>query len=313
MSKFEYRGPEKVIGHMQKKKCPPCAVSKLLTRPKNITASSFVDFSITLVLVNSILSEALIQQFICDGFVRIDNAFPPDLASEGRKLLWRDTGCDPDDPATWTKPVIRLGDYGQDPFRLAANTAVLHRAFDQLVGAGRWMPRHSLGTFPVRFPSPDDPGDAGWHVEGSFPGDDPADFFSWRINVTSRGRALLMLFLFSDVGELDAPTRIRTGSHLDVARILMPEGARGLSFMELAQKLEVTESRPQVLATGKAGTVFLCHPFLVHAAQPHHGSVPRFMAQPPLLPAEEFRLQREDGSYSPVERAIRLGREEMSE
>ncbi len=34
------------------------------------------------------------------------------------------------------------------------------------------------------------------------------------------------------------------------------------------------------LATGEAGTVYLCHPFLVHAAQIHRGKRPRFMAQP---------------------------------
>jgi len=64
--------------------------------------------------------------------------------------------------------------------------------------------------------------------------------------------------------------------------------------------------RPQALATGAAGTVYLCHPFLVHAAQKHHGTRPRFMAQPPLAPAEPFRLKRDDGDYSPVEIAIRL-------
>jgi hypothetical protein len=37
----------------------------------------------------------------------------------------------------------------------------------------------------------------------------------------------------------------------------------------------------------------------------HHGTTPRFMAQPPLAPAEPFRLHREDGTYSPVEIAIR--------
>ena len=62
---------------------------------------------------------------------------------------------------------------------------------------------------------------------------------------------------------------------------------------------------PQALATGEAGTVYLCHPFLVHAAQMHRGAVPRFMAQPPLHPAEPVRLDREDGNYSPVETAIR--------
>ena len=40
-------------------------------------------------------------------------------------------------------------------------------------------------------------------------------------------------------------------------------------------------------------------------AQPHHGTRPRFMAQPALLPREPLRLERTDGNYSPVETAIR--------
>ena len=141
----------------------------------------------------------------------------------------------------------------------------------------------------------------------SFPGpsDDPNerdDFSAWRVNVTSRDRALLMLFLFSDIGELDAPTRIRVGSHLDMARLLKPAGEAGMSHLMLSG---MAADRPEALAVGKAGTVYLCHPFLIHAAQPHRGSTPRFMAQPPLHPAEPVRLEREDGDYSPVEMAIR--------
>jgi hypothetical protein len=249
------------------------------------------------------LDEAQIQQFITDGFVRLDDCFPRELADEGRELLWRDTGCVPHDRTTWTKPVIRLGDYGQEPFRKAVNMPRLHAAFDQLVGPGRWLPRSSLGTFPIRFPGCDDPGDTGWHAEASFEGSDG----SWRSNVSSHGRALLMLFLFSDVSDTDAPTRIRVGSHLDVPRLLQPAGEAGLSFLELAEKLDVTANRPVALATGEAGTVYLCHPFLVHAAQRHEGTTPRFMAQPPLYPAEPLQLHRDDGGYSPVEIAIRLG------
>ena len=253
------------------------------------------------------LSDAQIQAFIRDGFVRIDHAFPRELADEGRAIMWRDLPCDPADPATWTKPVIRLPGYGQQPFRAAANTQILHAAFDQLVGQGRWRPRNGLGTFPVRFPHPDDPGDTGWHVDLSFPGEDcdpneVRDFSAWRVNVVSRGRALLMLFLFSDVGADDAPTRIRVGSHADMARFLEPAGEAGRSRMQLDQ---MGADRPQVLATGDAGTVYLCHPFLVHAAQKHRGSGPRFMAQPPLDPAEPFRLHRIAGDYSPVEISIR--------
>jgi hypothetical protein len=252
------------------------------------------------------LSAAQIQHFIDSGFVRVDDAFPRRLADEARAILWRDTGRDPDDPATWTRPVIRLNQYGQEPFVQAANTPVLDRAFDRLVGPARWVPRATLGTFPVRFPSPDDPGDAGWHIDVSF-GTETPDFLSWRANVTSRGRALLMLFLFSDVGENDAPTRIRAGSHLEMARILAPAGEAGPTLGEMAANgFAETAHLPEVAATGDAGTVYLCHPFLVHAAQPHRGTRPKFMAQPPLLPAQPLRLERGNGDYSPVEQAIRI-------
>jgi hypothetical protein len=256
-----------------------------------------------------VLSYAEIGQFLKDGFVKIEAAFPRDVADSGRAILWEHLGCKKEDPTTWLKPVIRLGMFGQEPFIKAANTAVLHRAFDQLAGRGRWRPRTDLGTFPVRFPCDEDPGDLGWHIDTSFPPDsgDTSNYFDWRVNVTSKGRALLMLFLFSDVGEADAPTRIRAASHLDVARMLAPMGERGLSLRELAADgFENTGGRREVLATGEAGTVYLCHPFLVHAAQVNQGRRPRFLAQPPLLPAEPFLLNRVAGDYSPVEQAIRM-------
>jgi hypothetical protein len=250
------------------------------------------------------LSAATIHSFISDGFVRIDDAFPSETAEEARAILWRDTGCDPRDRSTWTRPVVRLGQYGEAPFREAANAPLLHAAFDQLVGEGRWLPPGTLGTFPVRFPSTEDPGDAGWHIDVSFGTDDP-DFMQWRANIFSRGRALLMLFLFSDVGVDDAPTRIRAGSHTDIARQLAPHGEAGLTLGALAADgFAGSEGRSEVLATGKAGTVYLCHPFLVHSAQIHRGTEPRFMAQPPLLSREPLCLDRWDGAYSPVEQAI---------
>lgn len=197
--------------------------------------------------------------------------------------------------------------YTQEPFVKAANTEVLHAAFNQLVGQNNWIPCRSMGTFPVRFPSDEDPGDGGWHVDASFPGADPNNYFEWRVNVHSKGRALLMLFLFSEVSEKDAPTRIRIGSHLDVAKVLQAEGEEGLSFMELAMKLPEMPVREQALATGKAGTVYLCHPFIAHAAQPHHGTEPRFLAQPPLLLRNSLIIENTDKDYTPIEGAIRLG------
>lgn len=247
------------------------------------------------------LSDAEVAAFIRDGFVRIERAFAREDADAARAILWKDTGCDPDDPSTWTQPVIRLGMYTQEPFVRAANTPLLHRAYDRLVGAGGWRRCGAMGTFPVRFPSARAPGDDGWHIDVSF-GGDPSDFLSWRANVHSTGRALLMLFLFSDVGEDDAPTRIRVGSHADIARQLAPAGERGLSLRELsADDFSQSAHRDVALATGEAGTVYLCHPFIVHAAQAHRGTRVRFMAQPPLLPTSNERAYAFD---SPAKQAI---------
>ncbi|MDT0266858.1 phytanoyl-CoA dioxygenase family protein [Streptomyces sp. DSM 44915] len=261
-------------------------------------------------MTNATLSERQIEDFVRDGFVRVEAAFPRAVAEAGQAELWRMAGVDPDDPASWTQPVIRITSSVAAPFRQAANTGRLRGAFDQLVGAGRWLPRLGLGTFPIRFPHRDPAGDDGWHLDASFAGG--PDGTEPRINLRSRGRALLLLFLFTDVGEADAPTRIKVGSHRDVPPFLAEAGEDGREFFELCRAMDEAgrldaPDRPLALATGRAGDVYLCHPFLVHAAQPHRGSRPRIIAQPPLEPVAPLQLARADGGYSPVEAAVRLG------
>jgi hypothetical protein len=247
------------------------------------------------------LTKGQIQRFIEDGYVKIDKAFPVELAGRCRDELWAATGLSPDEPQHWTQPVIRITSMSTPSFVEAANTPRLHRAYDQLAGPGRWIAPQGLGTFPIRFPSLEAPGDDGWHVDVSF--GDSADFMDWRANVKSCGRALLMLFLFSDVGPDDAPTRIRRGSHATIARELLSYGEAGATLRQLSAGGYVSTSDCVVdLATGTAGTVYLCHPFLVHSAQPHRGTRPRFMAQPPLIPKGEFDPALPP---SPVQVAIR--------
>ena len=213
-----------------------------------------------------VLSDAEKEQFVRDGFVKFENAFSSEIAAEARAILWRAVDCDPDDTKTWTRPVIRLGDFAQDPFRQAVNTTSLHAAFDELVGVGRWIPRQSLGGFPIRFPHPDDPGDTGWHVDASFPPgqpiEPPGSYFDWRINLRSKGRALLMLFLFSDVSENDAPTRIRVGSHLRIPQLLAPGGederpSMKAGTIKCSRAVQPKGCRKANREAGTAGTVFL--------------------------------------------------------
>lgn len=246
------------------------------------------------------LSHDQVEQFVREGFLRLPAAVPRKVADECRAELWRATGCDPEDPGTWTGPVVRIPGLSSRPFREAANAPALHTAYDRLVGEGRWQAIQGLGTFPVRFPSPEEPGDDGWHLDAGF-GDGQG---LGRVTLRSHGRALLMLFLFSDVAEQDAPTRIRVGSHFDVPPLLAeaPEET-GREWFDLCGAAEAASAeRPVQLATGQAGDVFLCHPFLVHAAQPHRGSTPRFMAQPPLKPTGLLDLESQEPT--PVERAV---------
>jgi hypothetical protein len=249
------------------------------------------------------LTTAEVDQFIRDGFVHLAAAFPRPLAEQCRQLLWQGLGLDPLDPSTWQRPVVRLPGSAAPPFVEAANTPRLLGAFDQLAGRGRWYPRPNVGTFPVRFPSAEDPGDAGWHIDGSYKVGD--ELYA---NLRSRERALLLLFLFSDVGADDAPTRIRVGSHLDVPPILRAAGESGMAYDAVVAQLPRLHERPLAWATGEAGDVYLCHPFLVHAASwPHRGKAPRFIAQPPLAPVGLLDLDRADADYSPVEIAVRIG------
>lgn len=217
--------------------------------------------------------------------------------------MWRQLGLSPDRPNEWTEPVIRLGSQPGSPFHEATHTPILEVAFDQLVGHGRWKAQDGLGgTTPVRFPVEGDPGDDGWHIDGGFARDE-----EYWVNLRSQGRSLLMLFLFSDVHENDAPTRIRVGSHLDVPAALASAGDEGMPFYEVNELLPNVHERRLALATGQAGDAYLCHPFLLHAADRHRGRLPRFVAQPPLFWNEPLDLQAPPDPDSPVETAIRLG------
>ena len=59
--------------------------------------------------------------------------------------------------------------------------------------------------------------------------------------------------------------------------------------------------------------VYLCHPFLLHAAQAHHGTAPRILAQPPLHPRGWINKSFDPvAGTSPLEAAIRAALSEAA-
>ncbi|GAB3818928.1 hypothetical protein [Kribbella italica] len=89
------------------------------------------------------------------------------------------------------------------------------------------------------------------------------------------------------------------------ARVLAPAGDEGLDMAAAGPPVDAASAhRPVVYATGTAGDVFLCHPFLVHAASwPHRGTTPRIITQPGIALLEPFALADRSTAY-PVEAAI---------
>ncbi len=224
----------------------------------------------------------LVEPFVRDGYGKVESLVPRAIADEARALLWQRIGLSPDDPSTWTRPVIWTADQtGEGPFGHIIHSDVLTNALDTVIGPGAWVPRGSLGNIPIRFPAVPPADDRGRHIDASVATSDG----TWA--VTTRPETVLLLVLLSEAGPDDAPTRIRVGSQREVPNAL-PDGKPIDVFTAGPIVDQASRTRPLGHATGLPGDAYLLHPFTVHAAQAHHGTRPRFMAQLPIFLTKPF-------------------------
>jgi hypothetical protein len=246
--------------------------------------------------------------FVRDGYVAVRGAVDANTVAACRELAWAAMGrrgIRRDDPASWPPLVEGMGDLAGEPFVAAYMAPALTAAYDELIGPSRWKPSVDIGqAVVVRLPAEGERANAGYHIEGSYapPAGEPG---RWWVNIRSRDRGLLALFLLTDVGQDDAPTRLLCGSHLAVPSFLAPYGEKGTDA-DAEFWRPSTLCRTVAHATGKAGDVFLCHPFIVHTATwPHRGAGPRMIAQPAVNAPNGFMLDGSDPS--PVAQAIVKG------
>lgn len=226
-----------------------------------------------------------VDAFMACGYVKIEQPQLRSAADDARQRLWTQLQLSPDRPEGWSEPVRWAADLtGDGPFGALVRSRALADALDRICGAGGWVPRGALGNIPVRFPVSPPAEDRGWHIDLNTPRTDG----TWW--VSGAPRAVLLLTLLSEVGPDDAPTRIRVGSHRDVAQVLdtaLLDGMEAGPIVDAASR-----DRPVVQATGAPGDMYLVHPFTVHAADEHRGRTPRFMAQCPVMLTAPLTPQR---------------------
>jgi uncharacterized protein (DUF433 family) len=246
-----------------------------------------------------ILPDAEIEQFMTDGYVVLRRGFSPEVAAEGRAVVWRTLALPPHDPAAWHQRIIHVRElFSSDPFDRILNPR-LEVALDQIMGPGRATIHDHFGWWPVLFPGFKGP--RGWHVDGD-------DFHH---HLTSPEQGLVTVFFFSDVSPGDGGTAVAVGSHHAVAHLLADAEPAGLRYEDLLHKLPSVKATQVVELTGEAGDVAMLHPFLIHGFSANTGTKVRFACNPRYSLKEPMQIDRADSAHSPVEEAIRraLGRQ----
>jgi hypothetical protein len=228
-----------------------------------------------------------VESFIRDGYVRIPGAVPQTLAraiGEQAALLVGDGAG-----ASWRLGLASVYDV---PVLVEALTPVVRAASDALIGTGRWH-LAAIWGFPTRFPGASD---TLWHVDG--------DWFTH--HVTSGEQVLTPIFLWDDVGIDDSPTLLAVGSHLGVARLLADHEPEGVAGTHIGQVVDSTVARDEVAAaTGEAGDLIVCHPFLAHSVNPAGPTRPRFISNVAVHGKQPLAIGPTRETSSPVESAIR--------
>jgi hypothetical protein len=129
------------------------------------------------------------------------------------------------------------------------------------------------------------------------------NFFTHFLDSPEQG--LLVFVLFTDVHPRGGGTFIACDSVGPVARYLAAH-PEGVNPSELPGKEWIRECHDFRETTGRAGDVFLVHPYLLHTSSYNHRPEARLMINPPVRLREPMRFDRRaDGSaYSAVELAV---------
>jgi len=242
------------------------------------------------------LTEVQLEEFARDGIVRIPAAFAAKDAARMRHVLWHELaeryGMLPADRGTWT-PVrpTKLVATKKDRAADAILGPPLRSALDQLFGPAGWKEPPHQGQVLVTLPT----GESWsvphrqWHTDAGF--DLPPD-------------ELVAVKVWALLGDLEpggGGTPQVAGSHRVIARYLNTTSERDLSTVrdqvlashswflhltredrsraaELMAEADLDGIPVRVVElTGRAGDVYLTHPWILHSIAPNARDTPRMM------------------------------------
>jgi hypothetical protein len=202
------------------------------------------------------LSQAQVEQFVRDGFVRVPALIPPDVVASSRRQMWDALRIDPDDGATWPEEPI-LVPHQVNALMAPCRTAAIEAVAEQLVGPHF---RRGGGFSPVlNFPRPG-PREfvpMGFHIDGI------GESTLWPVH-----RYLILLAYLTETTEYGGALAVRPGSHRQALAhwVRMGTDPAGSTVPP-----DLAYAAP-VPVPGRAGDVVFLHYLLVHASSHNRDS-----------------------------------------
>ena len=250
---------------------------------------------------DNILTSLQVEQFLNLGYVKIENCFDRSSAQDWIDLAFSRLGYIADDPLTWSEAKVHLPSMNKVEVPDFAPKA--WQAICELMGGAQRIKRpvHWGDSFIINFRlgadqkwQPPSPKVSGWHKDG--------DWFRHFLDSPEQG--LLTIILWDDVQPKSGGTYIATDSIGPVAKYLLqyPQGVtpQQAKFGQLIQQCQKFEE-----VTGRAGDVFLLHPYTLHSASQNPSGRPRIITNPAVSFQHPMDFNRSDpGDYSLVERSV---------
>lgn len=250
-----------------------------------------------------VLTDADVQMFLTRGFVFLPGAIPQETVAEYTANVWERLGYDSDNPDTWEKhwtPLLTENARPVQDVSPVAYNAICDLCNEDRIESSSWGDGLIVNLGRAEDAELWEPPTAtapGWHTDG--------DFFRHFLDSPEQG--LLSIVLWSDVLPQNGATFVAGDSVPHVARHYA-EHPEGMLPNELGTSEQIRKCTDFFEATGKAGDVYLLHPFVIHASSRNARRIPRYITNPPVSLKEPMNFNRANpDDFSLVERAILNG------